>query len=449
MPVVDDPRSILRCCNKVYLHELLRRAGVPTPPTRVVAPGVDFTELAEELGVPFVVKQPDGSFSSGVKKIATAEEWSHWSGTYFAASPLLVVQAFMPTDYDWRVAVLGGRPLFAARYHMASGHWQIVAGSGRKVRYGRVEAVPRSRADADVVAMACTAAGLIGDGLYGVDLKQTSDGVVVIEVNDNPNLDFGQEDVADGEVIYEDLLRHFGELVDRANRGLTADPPADRRPLRAPIQVAGLAPNPPYKAYEVVGIELEYPIVDDRLEPIGAVADVLRDLAGRPTSDVELGVVGLSNEIVDHVLELKTNRPLARLVDSELVLAELVRRVAVVLAERPLVPAVDRHQPFRGRAQPGARGVFRGAGPGQRGRGSRRAAALVARVPCGGGRPPGGGAGGGAGAAPVGPYVRAGPRAGAHLPGGAAVRSVTSRGGGGGRADGGGLGGRRLRDPSQ
>ncbi len=334
MPVVDDPRSILRCCNKVYLHELLRRAGVPTPPTRVVAPGVDFTELAEELGVPFVVKQPDGSFSSGVKKIATAEEWSHWSGTYFAASPLLVVQAFMPTDYDWRVAVLGGRPLFAARYHMASGHWQIVAGSGRKVRYGRVEAVPRSRADADVVAMACTAAGLIGDGLYGVDLKQTSDGVVVIEVNDNPNLDFGQEDVADGEVIYEDLLRHFGELVDRANRGLTADPPADRRPLRAPIQVAGLAPNPPYKAYEVVGIELEYPIVDDRLEPIGAVADVLRDLAGRPTSDVELGVVGLSNEIVDHVLELKTNRPLARLVDSELVLAELVRRVAVVLAER-------------------------------------------------------------------------------------------------------------------
>jgi gamma-glutamyl:cysteine ligase YbdK (ATP-grasp superfamily) len=64
------------------------------------------------------------------------------------------------------------------------------------------------------------------------------------------------------------------------------------------------------------------------------VADVLRDLAGRPTSDVELGVVGLSNEIVDHVLELKTTRPLTRLVDSELVLAELVRRVALVLAER-------------------------------------------------------------------------------------------------------------------
>ncbi len=334
MPVVDDPHSILRCCNKVYLHELLRRAGVPTPPTRVVAPGVGFDELAEALGVPFVVKQPDGSFSSGVKKIETAEAWTHWSEAYFAHSPLLVVQAFMPTAFDWRIGVLGGRPLFAARYHMAAGHWQIVAGSGRGVRYGRVEAVPRSRADAEVVAVACTAAGILGDGLYGVDLKDTPDGVVVIEVNDNPNLDFGQEDAADGEVIYEDLLRYFGERVDRANRGVTAAPPADRGPLRAPIDVPGPSPSVPYRAYEVVGIELEYPIVDDRLEPLGAVAEVLRDLAGRPTSDVDLGAVGMSNEIVDHVLELKTTRPLARLVDSELVLAELVRRVAVVLSER-------------------------------------------------------------------------------------------------------------------
>ena len=40
----------------------------------------------------------------------------------------------------------------------------------------------------------CKAARCIGDGLYGVDLKETKDGVFVIEVNDNPNLDHGWED---------------------------------------------------------------------------------------------------------------------------------------------------------------------------------------------------------------------------------------------------------------
>lgn len=34
------------------------------------------------------------------------------------------------------------------------------------------------------------------DGLYGVDLKETADGVFVIEVNDNPKLDHGWEDSA-------------------------------------------------------------------------------------------------------------------------------------------------------------------------------------------------------------------------------------------------------------
>ena len=41
---------------------------------------------------------------------------------------------------------------------------------------------------------ALRAANLLGDGLYGVDLKQTDDGCYVIEVNDNPNIDAGNED---------------------------------------------------------------------------------------------------------------------------------------------------------------------------------------------------------------------------------------------------------------
>jgi hypothetical protein len=47
-----------------------------------------------------------------------------------------------------------------------------------------------------------------------VDLKETPGGPVVIEVNDNPNLDTGYDDVADGDRIYEDILAYFLERIE-------------------------------------------------------------------------------------------------------------------------------------------------------------------------------------------------------------------------------------------
>ena len=333
MPVIDDPRSILRCSNKVHLHELLTRAGVATPPTLLATRETTYEEVVETLGSPFVVKLPDGSFSQGVDKIRDPAEWAQATARWFAMSPLLVVQAWRPTAFDWRVAVLDGRPLFVAHYHMAKGHWQIAKNTGRSLRYGKTEAVPRATADPEVVALACTAASLVGDGLYGVDLKRTDDGVVVIEINDNPNFDSGYEDAADGDAIYEDILRWFSTRVVRASQPLREiERRSDRRPLRLPITARTV--EPPYEAYEVVGLEIEYPIVDDRLEPVALVAETLREVAGRPTSEAELGVVALSNEIVDHLLELKTAVPLPSLVETERVLAEAVRRLSLLLAER-------------------------------------------------------------------------------------------------------------------
>ncbi len=58
------------------------------------------------------------------------------------------------------------------------------------------------------------AAGLIGSGLYGVDLKETQKGVLVIEVNDNPNIDHGVEDQVGGEDVYRRVLREFVRRVD-------------------------------------------------------------------------------------------------------------------------------------------------------------------------------------------------------------------------------------------
>lgn len=336
MPVVDDPQSIIRCGNKVFLHELLKREGVPTPPTWITPPSTPFRALAERLGTPFIIKLPEGSFSTAVRKVATEAEYRREAKAMGSHSPLLIAQAYMPTDFDWRVTTLGGKVLFVCKYHMARGHWQIRAADARGVRYGRVEAVARDYAPREVVRTALKAARLVGEGMYGVDLKEGPDGPVVIEVNDNPNLDVGYDDAADGNVIYEDLIDHF---LRRA--GSEEEPERRRRPAPRPEGTGLTAPigprhrrlaRTPYKAFEVCGVEIEYALVDRDLNVLHAAEDVLAALAGHPASDAELGAVAFSNEIVDHVLELKIPVPVRSLAHAEPWLAEAAARVADYLA---------------------------------------------------------------------------------------------------------------------
>jgi glutamate---cysteine ligase / carboxylate-amine ligase len=72
----------------------------------------------------------------------------------------------------------------------------------------------------------------------------------------------------------------------------------------------------------MAGMELEYAVVGDDLQPRSLVEDALRSLAGRPCSDVILERVGFSNEIADHVFELKTPEPHRSLRDVEAALVE-------------------------------------------------------------------------------------------------------------------------------
>ncbi|WP_439814252.1 RimK family protein [Zavarzinia sp. CC-PAN008] len=203
MPVMDDPASIIRCTNKVFLAELLRTNGVPTPRTLILSKP-DAQGPASQLGYPLVLKIPDGSFSRGVKKVDNADEFVDVSRIMLKDSELILAQEFMPTEFDWRIGVLEGQAIFACQYMMARKHWQIINhGPGGTVQDGAARTFAVEDVPKEVVRVAEQAARLIGDGLYGVDLKQTKSGVFVIEVNDNPNIDCGVED----KVLRDDLYR--------------------------------------------------------------------------------------------------------------------------------------------------------------------------------------------------------------------------------------------------
>ncbi len=215
--VIDDPESILRCTNKVYLSELLERHGLSCPRTMVVhRDNVD--QIEATLGLPCILKKPDSAFSQGVSKAETREELAEQVETLLQKSELVVAQEWFPTEFDWRIGIVAGRPLWAAKYHMAKRHWQIQKGQGPSRRYGRVEAVPLSEVPSSVVRLAVKAARLIGNGLYGVDLKQRGRRVSVIEVNDNPSIEAGYEDQVLGQELYEEIMKVFLQRIEERER---------------------------------------------------------------------------------------------------------------------------------------------------------------------------------------------------------------------------------------
>ena len=218
--VIDDPQSIVRCTNKVYLAELLARHKVSTPKTLIVHRD-NTDEIAAKLGFPCVLKKPDSAFSQGVVKVNDAEELTRQLDGFLLQSELVIAQEFLPSTFDWRIGILDRQPLYACKYFMAKNHWQIIKqdSTAEKERYGKSETLPVELAPRRAVQAALKAANLIGDGLYGVDVKQSDKDFYVIEVNDNPNLDAGYEDAILKDELYRRIMAVFLKRIEQRKAG--------------------------------------------------------------------------------------------------------------------------------------------------------------------------------------------------------------------------------------
>jgi len=221
--VMDDPDSILKCSNKVYLAELMTRHSVPIPKTLIIHKN-NINKIAEVLGLPVILKQPDSAFSMGVNKIENEDELEQAVSKLLEKSDLIVAQEFLPTDFDWRVGICDRRPLFVCRYHMARRHWQVIKRdeSGNTSAEGHVDTLSVGEAPDEVVKTALKAANLIGDGLYGVDMKQVGQKCYVIEVNDNPNIDAGFEDAVMKDALYREIMGIFLKRIETRKRGFAS-----------------------------------------------------------------------------------------------------------------------------------------------------------------------------------------------------------------------------------
>ena len=83
-----------------------------------------------------------------------------------------------------------------------------------------------------------------------------------------------------------------------------------------------------FSLFEVAGIELEYMIVDRQTLAVKPIADkLLFTKSGDYSGDAPNGIIAWSNELVNHVIELKTNEPAASLNNLEKHFSENIREI--------------------------------------------------------------------------------------------------------------------------
>ena len=214
--LIDYPEAILKCCNKVFMAEALQNANIPTPKTVIVHKN-NKNDVLEITGLPCVLKSPDSTFSFGVKKAKTIEEYHELVESMLKKSDLIIAQEFSPSEYDWRIGILDNKAIFACRYFMAKDHWQIYNWDASKKddQDGNADCMAIEDVPKKVLDVALKSAKLMGMGLYGIDVKEVNGKPLVIEINDNPNIDFGVEDGFYGDQVYIQIITALKNRIEK------------------------------------------------------------------------------------------------------------------------------------------------------------------------------------------------------------------------------------------
>jgi glutathione synthase/RimK-type ligase-like ATP-grasp enzyme len=211
IPVIDDPGSIQVCGDKINMYLRLLRHGVSLPKTVFLAKKDLNVErvaaLFDQLGSPLVLKEPSTSFSLRVEKVQDVAGFFRVARRFIKLSDWIVVQQFIESRYDWRVGVLDGQLLYACKYTIPSVTFKIQASVNGHLVYCGVESVPPDKIPPHVIRLGIDAGNAIGSGLYGVDIKNNNGDAHVIEVNDNPSLESGEDQCYPD--VYEKIVNHL------------------------------------------------------------------------------------------------------------------------------------------------------------------------------------------------------------------------------------------------
>ncbi len=198
---LNSSQAISRSRDKLRSMQLLSRAGVGLPTTSFAHSTQDIDGLLEVVGgTPVVVKLLEGTQGLGVVLAETKEAAESVIGAFRQLDANILVQEFIKEagGADIRAFVVGGKVVAAMKRQGAPGEFRSNLHRGGTPEV--VKLSPKQR------AMAVRAAKAMELNVAGVDLINSRDGPMVLEVNSSPGLE-GIEgasgvDIANGIIEY-------------------------------------------------------------------------------------------------------------------------------------------------------------------------------------------------------------------------------------------------------
>ena len=181
IPVINTPEAIRNAANKYYSLHLLRKSGLPVPKT-VVTCDVDVAmDVLDDWGE-IVIKPIFGYKGIGITRYQSDPELSIRNRDSIEKilfeRGVLYLQEFIPMNRDIRAYVVG-ETVAGSIYRYAEAGWITnLSQSGRPERC----VIDPSQEEASI-----RAAEAVGATFAGVDIAETEDGFVILEVNGTPS----------------------------------------------------------------------------------------------------------------------------------------------------------------------------------------------------------------------------------------------------------------------
>jgi len=177
--VVNSFNAALICGNKLLTSIALSKAGVPTPKTVVAFTEDSALKALEKVGYPAILKPVVGSWGrliAPLKDLDSARAILESREYMFPLYQVFYIQEMIQGLLrDIRCFVIGDRAVAAIYRYSAPGEWRTNVARG-----GRAEVCQITPELEDLCVKSAKA---VGGGAFGVDVMESSNGLVVNEVN--------------------------------------------------------------------------------------------------------------------------------------------------------------------------------------------------------------------------------------------------------------------------
>lgn len=164
-------------------------AGLPTPDYRVLGPDSDFEQVAEDLGLPLMVKPVHEGSSIGMSKVTAAKDLAAAYQQAVQYDAVVIAEAFVDGE-EYTVGILGQTPLPLIRLNTPRSFYDFTAKyDADDTRYECPTGLPE-KIEAPLQTLAVDAFNALGASGWGrVDLMRDAQGMPwLIELNTIPGL---------------------------------------------------------------------------------------------------------------------------------------------------------------------------------------------------------------------------------------------------------------------